>query len=134
MALSRSPDLQVGFAIMPLVQLQTLARDLFCGHSILWSNIPGPVKPVFLCGKRVLEMRPAVATIQHQVRSLESYLEGRSPMFDISFFLFTYLSSLAVPFDSRISTFSLKSQSLVSLFHGLRMPLSSLFLSLFLSR
>lgn len=40
-------------SMLPKFQQQQTALDTFARHSMVFSNVPGPAHPVFLCGKEI---------------------------------------------------------------------------------
>jgi len=61
--------------ILPESMQQQTAFDIFTRHSMVFSNVPGPNTPVYLCGQRVEGMQVIFPNLIPQVL-LISYADG----------------------------------------------------------
>jgi len=53
--------------LMPKVLAQKTAMDLFTRHTIVFSNVPGPTRPVTVCGERVMGIQAIFNNLLPQV-------------------------------------------------------------------
>ena len=59
--------------ILPLVPdffRHQITQDLFSRHSIVFSNVPGPSEPMYLCGEKLLGIQGVFQNLVAQVRAL----------------------------------------------------------------
>lgn len=47
-----------------------LAQDIFSRHSMVFSNVPGPAEPMYLCGEKLLGMQALFPNLIAQVTSI----------------------------------------------------------------